>query len=118
MEILDGIKQEPITIYGIGGDAASEGEAVVRKEFHWWDLCAGPHLASTGQLNPKAIALLSIAGAYWRGDETKPMLQVRPLLLAVLQYLLTDSVVLISVVPSSASTARPGRPRSSWRPTS
>ncbi|MGI5883087.1 MAG: threonine--tRNA ligase [Dethiobacteria bacterium] len=37
------------------------------------DLCAGPHLPSTGRL--KAIKLLNLAGAYWRGDERRPMLQ-------------------------------------------
>lgn len=41
----------------------------------WWDLCAGPHLGSTGEINPDAFALESIAGAYWRGDEKNPMLQ-------------------------------------------
>jgi threonyl-tRNA synthetase len=37
------------------------------------DLCQGPHVASTGKV--PAIKLLSVAGAYWRGDETRPMLQ-------------------------------------------
>ncbi len=41
----------------------------------WWDLCAGPHLESTGDIHPDAFALESIAGAYWRGDEKNPMLQ-------------------------------------------
>lgn len=41
----------------------------------WWDLCAGPHLNSTGDINPDAFALESVAGAYWRGDETEPQLQ-------------------------------------------
>ena len=41
----------------------------------WWDLCAGPHVESTGQLPKKAIALQSVAGAYWRGDENREMLQ-------------------------------------------
>ncbi|MBF2067811.1 MAG: threonine--tRNA ligase [Calothrix sp. C42_A2020_038] len=41
----------------------------------WWDLCAGPHVNSTKEINPKAFALLNVAGAYWQGDETKPMLQ-------------------------------------------
>ncbi|HBC41142.1 MAG TPA: threonine--tRNA ligase [Pseudanabaena sp.] len=41
----------------------------------WWDLCAGPHLESTGEIHPDAFALESIAGAYWRGDEKNPMLQ-------------------------------------------
>ena len=41
----------------------------------WWDLCAGPHVADTGELNPKAFALESVAGAYWRGDENRAQLQ-------------------------------------------
>ena len=60
LEILQGIA-EPITIYHLGDQ--------------WWDLCAGPHLENTSDLNPKAIELESVAGAYWRGDETKAQLQ-------------------------------------------
>lgn len=41
----------------------------------WWDLCAGPHVETTGKINKKAIELESVAGAYWRGDVKKPMLQ-------------------------------------------
>eukprot|EP00981_Chlorochromonas_danica_P012083 scaffold4415_cov170-Ochromonas_danica.AAC.6 len=61
LEILDSIKTEPITIYHIGDK--------------WWDLCAGPHVTSTGAIPSNAVELQSLAGAYWRGDETKPMLQ-------------------------------------------
>ncbi|MUL36721.1 threonine--tRNA ligase [Gloeocapsopsis sp. AAB1 = 1H9] len=61
LEILEDIKQEPITIYHLGEE--------------WWDLCAGPHVENTNELNPKAIELESVAGAYWRGDETKAQLQ-------------------------------------------
>ncbi|MCX8067221.1 MAG: threonine--tRNA ligase [Anaerolineae bacterium] len=39
------------------------------------DLCRGPHVANTREINPDAIKLLSVAGAYWRGDERRPMLQ-------------------------------------------
>ena len=39
------------------------------------DLCRGPHVERTGQINPDAIKLMSIAGAYWRGKETNPQLQ-------------------------------------------
>lgn len=39
------------------------------------DLCRGPHVASTAEINPQAIKLMSVAGAYWRGDEKRPMLQ-------------------------------------------
>jgi len=60
LEILAGL-QEPITLYTLGNQ--------------WWDLCAGPHVANTSELNAKAFELESVAGAYWRGDETKPQLQ-------------------------------------------
>ena len=39
------------------------------------DLCRGPHVESTGRLNSQGFKLLNIAGAYWRGDEKRPMLQ-------------------------------------------
>lgn len=61
LEILGDIKQEPITIYHLGEQ--------------WWDLCAGPHLENTSEINPKTIELESVAGAYWRGDEKKAQLQ-------------------------------------------
>jgi len=38
------------------------------------DLCRGPHVKNTKEINPKAFKLMSIAGAYWRGDERRPML--------------------------------------------
>jgi threonyl-tRNA synthetase len=60
LEILAGL-QEPITLYHLGDK--------------WWDLCAGPHVETTGDLHPKAFKLESLAGAYWRGDETKAQLQ-------------------------------------------
>ena len=39
------------------------------------DLCRGPHVENTRKINPSAIKLMSVAGAYWRGDEKNPMLQ-------------------------------------------
>ncbi len=60
LEILEGLVA-PITLYHLGDD--------------WWDLCAGPHVETTQEINPKAIALESVAGAYWRGDENKAQLQ-------------------------------------------
>ena len=39
------------------------------------DLCRGPHVEDTSQINPQAVKLLNVAGAYWRGDEKRPMLQ-------------------------------------------
>lgn len=40
----------------------------------WADLCRGPHVANTREINSAAFKLMNIAGAYWRGDETRPML--------------------------------------------
>ena len=40
----------------------------------WMDLCRGPHLASTGKLDPQAFKLTRVSGAYWRGDQANPML--------------------------------------------
>ena len=45
----------------------------VYREGDFVDLCTGPHIPSTGRV--KAFKLLSVAGAYWRGDEKRPMLQ-------------------------------------------
>jgi threonyl-tRNA synthetase len=55
---------------------AEKGEKDVGIYFNgdgWFDLCRGPHIQSTGQI--KAFKLMSVAGAYWRGDEKNPMLQ-------------------------------------------
>lgn len=71
LEILESIRARdptaPITIYHIG---ETDHPA------HWWDLCAGPHVESTGAIKPDAFELESVAGAYWRGDEKNAMLQV------------------------------------------
>jgi threonyl-tRNA synthetase len=56
-------------------DAIPENEDVkIYKQGDWLDLCRGPHMVSTGQVG-KAFKLQKIAGAYWRGDPNKPMLQ-------------------------------------------
>jgi len=51
---------EDITVYWSGGD--------------WLDMCRGPHLASTGKLDPQAFKLMRVSGAYWRGDQKNAML--------------------------------------------
>jgi threonyl-tRNA synthetase len=58
LELLQGIPDETVTLY---------------RHNDFLDLCRGPHIPSTSPV--KALKLLSVAGAYWRGDETKPMLQ-------------------------------------------
>ncbi|NLY08001.1 MAG: threonine--tRNA ligase [Spirochaetales bacterium] len=60
LELLDAIPEgEEVSIYNQGG---------------FTDLCRGPHVKSTKELNKDAFKLLSIAGAYWRGKESNPML--------------------------------------------
>ncbi len=55
-------------------DSIPPGEAIsIYSHDSFTDLCEGPHVASTGQI--RAFKLLSVAGAYWRGDEHRPMLQ-------------------------------------------
>jgi threonyl-tRNA synthetase len=54
-------------------DLPSDVTISMYKQGEFVDLCAGPHLASTGKV--KAIKLQSVAGAYWRGDEKRKMLQ-------------------------------------------
>ena len=58
LELIDEIQDDMVSLY-------RQGVFV--------DLCRGPHVASTGEIG--AVKLVSIAGAYWRGDENRPMLQ-------------------------------------------
>ena len=60
MELPEG---EAITMYRSGG-----------ADHAWMDLCRGPHLASTGKVDPQAFKLTRVSGAYWRGDQANPML--------------------------------------------
>ena len=61
VELIEGIPgTEPLRMYWHG---------------HWQDLCRGPHLQHTGQVPADAFKLMSVAGAYWRGDSDRPMLQ-------------------------------------------
>jgi threonyl-tRNA synthetase len=56
-------------------DAIPAGDEIrIYSQREWLDLCRGPHMTSTGKVG-KGFKLLKIAGAYWRGDSTKPMLQ-------------------------------------------
>ena len=53
-------ENEELTVYWSGDD--------------WLDMCRGPHLASTGKLDPAAFKLMRVAGAYWRGDQRNAQL--------------------------------------------
>ena len=55
------------------GEVGSGDSVTVYRNDGWSDLCLGPHVPSTGRLG--AFKLMKLAGAYWRGDESRPMLQ-------------------------------------------
>jgi threonyl-tRNA synthetase len=57
------------------GDLPADEEISLYSQHGFTDLCRGPHVDSTKELKPDAVKLLSVAGAYWRGKETNPMLQ-------------------------------------------
>jgi len=60
IELVNELEDEEISFFG-------QGDFI--------DLCRGPHLRSTGQVKADAMQLLTVSGAYWRGDESRPMLQ-------------------------------------------
>lgn len=61
VELIEAIPgDEPIRMYWHG---------------HWQDLCRGPHFQHTGQVPADGFKLMNVAGAYWRGDSARPMLQ-------------------------------------------
>jgi threonyl-tRNA synthetase len=64
LEIIEGVEEAE----GAGGDTVS-----IYRNDGWQDLCLGPHVESTGKVG--AFKLLSVAGAYWRGDEHRQQLQ-------------------------------------------
>lgn len=74
-------KSEALELFEQDGEAykleiledLEDGQISLYRQGEFFDLCRGPHVPSTGRL--KAFKLLSVAGAYWRGDSSRPMLQ-------------------------------------------
>ncbi len=73
LELIDGLEQGGFDEYGNPLDEKPEISIYVHDNFT--DLCRGPHVEHTGQINPSAVKLMNVAGAYWRGDEKNKMLQ-------------------------------------------
>jgi threonyl-tRNA synthetase len=73
LELIDGLEQGGYDEYG--EPLAEKPEISIYSHDTFVDLCRGPHVDNTGRVNPDAIKLLNVAGAYWRGDEKRPMLQ-------------------------------------------
>ena len=73
IELIEGLEEGGFDEYGEPLDEKPEISFYSHDTFT--DLCRGPHVEHTGKINPSAIKLMSIAGAYWRGNENKPQLQ-------------------------------------------
>jgi len=73
LELIKGLEVGGVDEYGEPTEEAPVISTFTHDTFT--DLCRGPHLERTGQINPGALKLLNVAGAYWRGDEHRPMLQ-------------------------------------------
>ncbi len=73
LELINGLEQGGFDEYGNPLDEKPEISIYTSDTFT--DLCRGPHVDNTGQINPSALKLMQVSGAYWRGDEHNPMLQ-------------------------------------------
>jgi len=73
LELIQGLEAGGVDEYGQPLEGQTEISFYTNGDFT--DLCRGPHVEHSGQINPSAIKLMSIAGAYWRGDENRPQLQ-------------------------------------------
>jgi len=73
LELIDGLELGGCDEYG--NPLHSKPEISLYTHDSFTDLCRGPHVEHTGQINPSAFKLMSVAGAYWRGDEHNTMLQ-------------------------------------------
>lgn len=73
IELIDGLEEGGFDEYG--EPLQERPEISIYTHDRFVDLCRGPHVVDTGKINPDAIKLLNVAGAYWRGDEKRPMLQ-------------------------------------------
>jgi threonyl-tRNA synthetase len=72
LELIEGLEKGGTDEYGNPLDSKPDISIYTHDKFT--DLCRGPHVDHTGKINPSAVKLMSIAGAYWRGDEKNKML--------------------------------------------
>ena len=73
LELVDGLDEGGIDEYG--NEVQEKTVISTYKHDTFEDLCRGPHVEHTGKIIADGFQLLSVAGAYWRGDENNPMLQ-------------------------------------------
>ncbi len=73
LELIEGLEQGGFD--EDGNPLTEKPEISIYTQDSFTDLCRGPHVNNTKEINPNAVKLLNVAGAYWRGDENNPMLQ-------------------------------------------
>lgn len=73
LELIAGLEQGGIDEYG--NETQEKPVISTYRQDSFEDLCRGPHVEHTGQIPADGFKLMSVAGAYWRGDEKNPMLQ-------------------------------------------
>lgn len=73
LELIDGLEQGGFDEYG--NPLKEKPEISIYQHDTFVDLCRGPHVANTREIKPDAFKLMSVAGAYWRGDENNKQLQ-------------------------------------------
>jgi len=73
LELIEGLEKGGFDEYG--NPLNVKPEISIYKDDTFVDLCRGPHVDNTSQINPNAVKLMNVAGAYWRGDEKNKMLQ-------------------------------------------
>ena len=73
LELIEGLEQGGFDEYG--NPLKEKPEISIYQQDTFTDLCRGPHVVNTKEIKPDAIKLMSVAGAYWRGDENNKMLQ-------------------------------------------
>jgi threonyl-tRNA synthetase len=73
LELIAGLEEGKLD--DDGNPVTEKPEISLYTQGGFTDLCRGPHVELSTQINPSALKLLSVAGAYWRGDEKRPMLQ-------------------------------------------
>ncbi|MFN8466378.1 MAG: threonine--tRNA ligase [Caldilineaceae bacterium] len=74
LELIDGLEHGKEDEYGNRTEPLTQPTITVYRQDGFTDLCRGPHVAFTDSIDPDAVKLTSVAGAYWRGDEEKTML--------------------------------------------
>ncbi len=73
LELIAGLEKGEVDEHG--NPVELKPEISLYKDDSFVDLCRGPHVENTREINPRAIKLMQVSGAYWRGDEHNPMLQ-------------------------------------------